>query len=93
MDPSPDPCSLSAPALADRVKAWQEATRNRSGIEQTPTGVTFSMPLSTGLTEKLTGLIEAEGSCCPSVTFDARVVLTVDGPADLRQWIVANFAA
>ncbi len=70
-------CSLDAEALAARLAAWADLDRAALSRRSTPAGVEVLYRLEPGVAERLLELIAAEGDCCPGLTFEAHVSLSV----------------
>ncbi len=87
----PSPCSLDRDALDQRIRAWESLRGAWLGSERTATGAVVRYRLEADAACTLVELIEAEGQCCPSVSFEATVTLRIDVPADVRPWVASAF--
>ncbi len=85
------PCSLDDEGLDQRIRAWQSLRNAWLGSDRTATGALVRYRLDAAAARTLAELIEAEGRCCPSVSFEATVILRIDAPADVRPWVVSAF--
>ena len=63
------------------MAAWRDLDRFALSRRQTPAGTELRYPLDRDLVARLLELIDAEGSCCPGLAFDATVTLVVPGPS------------
>ncbi len=70
-------CSLDPDALAARIAAWHELDGAALSRRTTPVGLEVRYRLEPGLAERLLELIAAEAECCPGLTFEATVSLSV----------------
>ncbi len=85
------PCSLGGEALARRIQAWESLRSARVDSERTATGAAVRYRLDEGVARTLVELVEAEGQCCPTLSFDATVTLRIDAPEPMRAWVASAF--
>ena len=85
------PCSLSPDALQERARAWRALSGAVIGAERTTTGAALRYRLDPAVAEALLELVEAERSCCPTLSFEATVTVRIDAPEDLRAWVASTF--
>ena len=74
-------CSLDPDALATRIAEWRELDRAALSRRTTPEGLEVRYRLEPGLAERLLELIASEAECCPGLTFEATVSLSVHSSA------------
>jgi hypothetical protein len=74
-------CSLDRDALNARLAEWQELDRAALSRRETSGVLEVRYRLEPGLAERLLELIAAEAECCPGLTFDATVTLSVHSSA------------
>lgn len=85
------PCSLDPVALAARVDAWRRLSHALVSAARTPTGAELAYRPDPGVAERLLALVEAEAACCPDLRLDVAVVLRVDAPERMREWVGDTF--
>lgn len=85
------PCSLPPDALEKRVHEWRALSPALIRGEVTATGAALHYRLDPEVAEALPRLIEAEGHCCPSLSFDVAVTVRIDAPEAIRPWLVSTF--
>ena len=76
-----DDCSLDPAALASRIAGWGELDRAALSRRTMPGGLEVRYRLEPGVAERLLELIAAEAECCPHLTFEATVSLSVHSSA------------
>ena len=74
-------CSLDPAALAARLATWGDLDRDALSRRTTPDGLEVRYRLAPGVAERLLELIAAEAECCPGLTFEATVSLSVHSSA------------
>ena len=74
-------CSLDPEALATRIAEWHELDRAALSRRTPPEGLEVRYRLEPGVAERLLELIAAEAECCPGLTFEATVSLSVHSSA------------
>ena len=84
-------CSLEPEAFEERAAAWRSLGGALTGAEPTPTGAVLRYRLDAGVTQVLLELLEAERQCCPSLSFEATVELSIEGPERSRPWVQETF--
>jgi SAM-dependent methyltransferase len=85
------PCSLSPDALADRVAAWRDLQEALMAAEPTSTGALLRYRLDRSVADAILDLVEAEGRCCPTLSFETSVTVRVEAPEELRAWVTSTF--
>ena len=87
----PPSCSLDPTALAARVADWRRLSGALVSAVRTPTGAELSYRPGPGVAERLLALVEAEAACCPDLELDVTLVLRVDAPEAMREWVGDTF--
>lgn len=67
------------------------STMHSSMGRRSPAGAILSYSLEPTVTETLLGLIQAERSCCPSLSIEATVTVCVQAPEEVRAWVTDTF--
>ena len=91
-------CTLEDSELAVRGAQWRDLLGSATQRMETPDGVRLVFPPDVRIAERLDALIAKEASCCSWMAFDvdrtpAAISVTVTGPAEARDGLVATFAA
>jgi arsenite methyltransferase len=86
------PCSLTDQALEQRLRKWDSLRSAWLGSEPTATGATLRYRVDPRVAQTLLELLEAEGRCCPTLSFDATVTVHIDAPESMRAWVASTFA-
>ena len=86
------PCSLTDQALEQRMHKWGSLHRAWLGSERTATGAIVRYRLDQWVAQTLLELLEAEGRCCPTLSFEATVTVRIEAPESMRAWVASTFA-
>jgi arsenite methyltransferase len=86
------PCSLTDQALEQRMRKWGSLRSAWLGSERTAGGAIVRYRVDPGMAQTLLELIEAEGRCCPTLSFDATVTVRIEAPESMRAWVASTFA-
>jgi len=87
------PCSLSPQELDERVAAWHTLDDALVEAQTTETGAVLRYRPDPTVAAGLVRLIEAERACCPSISIDATITVSVDAAEALRPWVRSTFVA
>ncbi len=85
------PCSLTNPAWAERAEEWRSISGALTSRQPTGTGAELHYRLDPIVGATLARLIEAEGRCCGSLSFEATVVVRIEAPPSMRPWVEEVF--
>ena len=86
------PCSLTDQALEQRMQKWGSLRSAWLGSERTATGAIVRYRLDPWVAQSLLELLEAEGRCCPTLSFEATVTVRIEAPESMRAWVASTFA-
>jgi hypothetical protein len=90
-------CTLEDSDFAIRGARWRELLASATERRETAEGVRLVFPPDVRIVERLDSLIAKEASCCSWMAFEVQrtpdaISVTVTGPADARDGLVATFA-
>ena len=86
------PCSLTDQALEQRMHKWGSLRSAWLGSERNLTGAIVRYRLDPWVAQTLLELLEAEGRCCPTLSFEATVTVRIEAPESMRAWVASTFA-
>lgn len=86
------PCTLTDQALEARMDKWGSLHSAWLGSKRTATGATVRYRLDPWVASTRLELLEAEGRCCPTLSFEATVTVRVEAPESMRGWVASTFA-
>ena len=87
------PCSLPPEELTARAREWHSLDDALLDAQPSSAGAVLTYRLEPGVAETLFGLIQAERTCCPSLSIEATVTVHVEAPEDVRAWVAETFVS
>ena len=86
------PCSFTDQALEQRIRTWGSLRSAWLGSERTASGAIVRYRLDPGVAQTLLDLLDAEGRCCPTLSFEATVTVRIEAPESMRAWVASCVA-